>query len=116
MPEGGDAGRREGPEHALSDVDREVHVQGTVRIDHAGGLFGKWVQRGDRPGLGEPQFSRGVDRPLGVLRRAEVLLGPVASVAEYQRIVAAARPGDILVFYNYDPALTQRSLVTVTVE
>jgi len=40
----------------------------------------------------------------------------VATVAEYQRVVAAARTGDILVFYVYDPTLTQRSLVPVTVE
>jgi S1-C subfamily serine protease len=46
----------------------------------------------------------------------EINKRPIATVAEYQRIVTAARPGDILVFYVYDPTLTQRSLVTVTVE
>ena len=55
-----------------------------------------------------------------LLRRGFVIMEinkrPVATVAEYQRVVAAARPGDILVFYVYDPTLTQRSLVTVTVE
>jgi len=55
-----------------------------------------------------------------LLRRGFVIMEinrrPVSSVAEYQRIIAAARPGDILVFFVYDPTLTQRSLVTVTVE
>ena len=55
-----------------------------------------------------------------LLRRGFVIMEinkrPVATVADYQRVIAAARPGDILVFYIYDPTLTQRSLVTVTVE
>jgi S1-C subfamily serine protease len=55
-----------------------------------------------------------------LLRRGFVIMEinkrPVATVAEYQRIVTAARPGDILVFYVYDPTLTQRLLVSVTVE
>ena len=55
-----------------------------------------------------------------LLRRGFVIMEinkrPVATVAEYQRVIAATRPGDILVFYVYDPTLTQRSLVTVTVE
>ena len=55
-----------------------------------------------------------------LLRRGFVIMEinkrPVTTVAEYQRVVAAARAGDILVFYVYDPTLTQRSLVAVTVE
>jgi serine protease Do len=55
-----------------------------------------------------------------LLRRGFVIMEinkrPVATVADYQRIVAAARTDDILVFYVYDPTLTQRSLVAVTVE
>jgi serine protease Do len=55
-----------------------------------------------------------------LLRRGFIIMEinkrPVANVAEYQRIVAAARPGDILALYVYDPTLSQRSLVAVTVE
>jgi serine protease Do len=55
-----------------------------------------------------------------LLRRGFVIMEinkqPIATVADYQRIVSAARTGDVLVFYVYDPTLTQRSLVTVTVE
>ena len=55
-----------------------------------------------------------------LLRRGLVIMEinkrPVATVAEYQRVVSAAHPGESLAFYIYDPALSQRSLVTVTVE
>ena len=55
-----------------------------------------------------------------LLRRGFVIMEinkrPVKNVAEYQRIVAAARPGEILAMYVYDPTLSQRSLMTVTVE
>ena len=55
-----------------------------------------------------------------VLRRGFVIMEvnrkPTPTVAEYQRIVAAARPGDVLAIYYYDPPLGQRSLVTVVVD
>ena len=55
-----------------------------------------------------------------LLRRSFVIMEinrrPIATVADYQRIVTAARPGDILAFFIYDPTLGQRSLATVTVE
>jgi serine protease Do len=55
-----------------------------------------------------------------VLRRGFVIMEvnrkPTPTVAEYQRLVAAARPGDVLAIYYYDPPLGQRSLVTVVVD
>jgi S1-C subfamily serine protease len=55
-----------------------------------------------------------------MLRRGLVIMEinrqPVTNLAEYRRLVAAARPGDILAMYVYDPSLLERSLVTVTVE
>ena len=55
-----------------------------------------------------------------LLRRGFVIMEinkrPIRNMSEYQRIVAAARPGEILAMYVYDPTLSQRSLVTVTVE
>jgi serine protease Do len=55
-----------------------------------------------------------------LLRRGFVIMEinkrPIGNVAEYQKLVAAAHPGDILALYVYDPTLSQRSLVTVTVE
>jgi serine protease Do len=40
----------------------------------------------------------------------------IRSIADYNRIVGAARAGDVLAMYLYDPSLAQRTLVTVTVE
>ncbi|MGB2717151.1 MAG: trypsin-like peptidase domain-containing protein [Vicinamibacterales bacterium] len=55
-----------------------------------------------------------------LLRRGIVIMEinrrPVRSVSDYERAVAAARPGDVLALYVYDPTVAQKSLVTVTVE
>jgi hypothetical protein len=40
----------------------------------------------------------------------------IRSVAEFEQQVGAARPGEVLTLYVYDPAVGQRTLVTVTVE
>jgi serine protease Do len=56
----------------------------------------------------------------GALRRGYVILEinrtPVRTVEDYRRIVASARPGDVLALYYYEPTLRQRALVAVTVE
>jgi serine protease Do len=46
----------------------------------------------------------------------EINRKPIRTVADYERIVAAARPGDALAIYYYDPTLSQRALVTVVVD
>ena len=46
----------------------------------------------------------------------EINRQPVRSAAEFQRLVSAARSGDALAFYGYDPALGQRTFVTATVD
>ena len=55
-----------------------------------------------------------------LLRRGSVIMEinkrPIRNVAEYEKLVTSARTGDILAMYVYDPTLSQRSLVTVTVE
>jgi serine protease Do len=55
-----------------------------------------------------------------VLRRGFVILEinrrPTPTMAEYQRIVGAARTGDALAIYYFDPTVGQRSLVTVVVD
>jgi serine protease Do len=55
-----------------------------------------------------------------VLRRGFVIMEinrkPTPAVAEYERLVGAARRGDVLAIYYYDPALAQRALVTVVVD
>jgi S1-C subfamily serine protease len=46
----------------------------------------------------------------------EINRKPVHSVADYQRLVSAAKPGEVLALYYYDPTRGQRALVAVTVE
>ncbi len=46
----------------------------------------------------------------------EINRQPVRSVADFQRMVSAARSGEALAFYGYDPALGQRAFVIVTVD
>jgi serine protease Do len=89
---------------------RELDRSFVGRLEIPGTVNGVVISRVDPTGAG---FQ-------ALLRRGFVIMEinkrPVATVAEYQRIVTAARPGDILVFYVYDPTLTQRLLVSVTVE
>jgi serine protease Do len=55
-----------------------------------------------------------------LLRRGLIILEinrqPTPSVAAYERIVEAAKPGDAMAVYYYDPSLGQRTLVTLTME
>jgi S1-C subfamily serine protease len=46
----------------------------------------------------------------------EINRQPIRSAADYLRIVSAARSGDVLAFYGYDPSLGQRTFVTATVD
>jgi serine protease Do len=93
------------------------------------GLFVRELDRGVVGRLEIPATVNGVVitrvDPTGaafqaLLRRGFVVMEinkrPVGSVAAYQKVVAAARAGDILAMYVYDPTLGQRSLVTVVVE
>ena len=90
----------------VRELDRSV----VGRLEIPESIGGVLISRVDPTG---PGFQ-------ALLRRGFVIMEinkrPVANVADYQRIVAAARPGDILALYVYDPTLNQRSLVAVTVE
>jgi hypothetical protein len=46
----------------------------------------------------------------------EINRHPIRTLADYHRTIAAAKPGDVLALYCYDPTLKQRTLVTVGVE
>jgi serine protease Do len=71
---------------------------------------GVWVTKVDPTG---EAFAAQI-RPKSVI--TEINRRPVRSVADYDRILAAARPGDVLAIYLYDPNLAERRLVAVTVE
>ena len=90
----------------VRELDRSV----VGRLEIPESIGGVLISRVDPTG---PGFQ-------ALLRRGFVIMEinkrPIASVADYQRIAAAARPGDILALYVYDPTLNQRSLVAVTVE
>jgi serine protease Do len=60
-----------------------------------------------------PAFDAGIERGFVVL---EINRRPVASVAEYERLIERARPGDVLALFVYMPSLGQRGLRTVRVE
>jgi len=46
----------------------------------------------------------------------EINRKPVRTVAEFARVVAAARTGDVLAFYGYDPSVGQKGFVLATVD
>jgi serine protease Do len=56
----------------------------------------------------------------GPMRRDSIIMQvnrkPVPTVEAYDRVVAAARPGDVLALYYYDPHNGQRILATAVVE
>jgi serine protease Do len=97
-------------ETPLGLVVRELDRSFAGRLEIPGSVNGVVIARVDPTGAG---FQ-------ALLRRGFVIMEinkrPVTTVAEYHRVVAAARPDDILVFYVYDPTLTQRSMIAVTVE
>jgi serine protease Do len=73
-------------------------VQGVVvvRIDPAGAAFVPAMRRG--------------------FVIMEINREPVRSAADFQRLVSAARTGDALAFYGYDPSVGQRGFVLATVD
>ena len=75
-----------------------VSVQGVVvvRVDPAGAAFVPAMRRG--------------------FVIMEINREPVRSAADYARLVSAARTGDALAFYGYDPAVGQRGFVLATVD
>jgi S1-C subfamily serine protease len=46
----------------------------------------------------------------------EINRRPIRNVADYQKMIASAQPGDVLALLYYDPTIGQRALATVTVE
>ena len=99
-----------GSEQALGLAVRELDRNFAGRLEIPQAVQGVVIWRVDPTGSG---FQ-------ALLRRGFVIMEinrrPVRSVADYERALAAARPGDVLTLYVYDPTIAQRSLVTVTVE
>jgi serine protease Do len=90
----------------VRDLDRGF----AARLEMPASLQGVFVSRVDPTGAA---FSAQVRRGFVI---TEINRKPVRTVADYNRIVGAARPGDVLAFYYYDPTQQQYALLTVTVE
>jgi serine protease Do len=102
------------PQEPATDVPlgvsvRELDRSFVGRLEIPSALQGVVVSRVDPTGSAYQQLRRG----FVIL---EINRHPIRSVADYQRVLTAAKPGDVLAIYYYDPTLAQRSLVTVTVE
>ena len=137
---------REGRRHALtvklaerpargeefdSSLSLDRPVRQGAREPEAPPALGVTVRELDRAFVGRQEIPDSVQGvivsrvdPTGpahqVLRRGYVIMEinrrPARSVAEFDRLVSTARPGDVLAIYYYDPALSQRALVTVVVD
>lgn len=89
---------------------RELDRTFMGRLEVPDTIQGVIVSRVDPTGAA---FSASIRRGFIIL---EINRHPVRSVADYMKIVSAARPGEILAIYYFDPTLAQRALATVTVE
>jgi serine protease Do len=78
------------------EIPDSVHGVVVAKIDPAGASFVPAIRRG--------------------YIVMEVNRQPVRSASDFERILAAARPGDTLTFFGYDPAQAQRTFVTATVD
>ena len=99
------------PKPASANVPLGLTVRDLIaRIEVPESVQGVVVSRVDPTGAA---FSASIRSGFVIM---EINRHPIRSLAEYNRIVAAAKPGDVLALYCYDPTLQQRTLITVTVE
>jgi serine protease Do len=89
---------------------REVNDGNAHLYDFPPGMTGLQVERVEPLSVA---FDAGIDRGSLIL---EINRQPVNSIAGFRRIVGAARPGDVLAFYLYEPELEQRAIRTVRTE
>ena len=105
-----DRGTPSSPSAPLGLIVRELDHGFTGQVDVPGSVQGVVVYRVDPTGAA---FSAQVRKNFVI---TEINRRPVRTVEDYDRIVNAAKPGDILAIYYYDPSLQQYALLTVTVE
>jgi serine protease Do len=105
---------RQGPQATDSQLPlgvavREMDRNFSGRLVIPDNVQGVIVSRVDPTGAAHQVLRRGI-----VIM--EVNRKPTPTVADYQKIIGSARPGDVLAIYYYDPPVGQRSLVTVVVD
>ena len=88
----------------------EIDDSNAHRFDIPSGMTGLLVQRVEPLSVA---YDGGIDRGSIIL---EINRQPVNSIAGFRRIVGAARPGDVLAFYLYEPEAEQRAIRTVRTE
>jgi serine protease Do len=88
----------------------EIDEGSAGRFDVPGAVAGLLVQRVEELSAAE---DGGIERGHVIL---EVNRRPVRTVLELRRILAAAGPGDVLLFYLYVPDLDQRTIRTVRLD
>ena len=89
---------------------REVDSEAASRYRLPGDLQGVIVSRVEPT---SPAFDADIERGHVLL---EINRQRVATVDDYQRLTARARPGDVLTLYVYKPELNQRTLETVKLD
>ena len=89
---------------------RELDAAFVRRMGIPGSVSGVVVVRADPAGA---SFSPPMRRGFVIM---EINRRPVRTVAEFAKVIAAARTGDVLAFYGYDPAVAQRGFVLATVD
>jgi len=99
-----------GPELPLGLLVRDMDRGFVGRLEVPDSVQGVIVTRVDPTSAA---FSATIRRGYVIM---EINRKPVKNVADYHRIIGAAKTGDILAIYYFDPTLSQRGLVTVTVE
>jgi serine protease Do len=104
------ADRRRPDAPVLGLTVRELDRQLTDRLQLPRAMRGVVIARVEPMSA---SFDGGIERGTVLL---EVNRQRVESVADYDRIAAGARPGDILTLYVYLPELDQRQMKTVRVE
>jgi serine protease Do len=90
----------------VTDIGRPLRLRHDLPSD----LRGVLVSRVEPM---SPAFDADLERGYVVL---EINRRPVPTVADYRRLTASARPGDVLTFFVYVPALEQRALRTVRLD
>ena len=101
---------RTAPEVPLGLSVRDMDASYAARLDIPPSVQGVIINRVDPTGA---VFSATMRRGLVV---TEINRRPVRNVADFQKMMASARPGDVLALLYYDPTIGQRALATVTVE
>jgi serine protease Do len=98
------------PEQRVGFFVRDLDLPFLRRLELPGGIRGVVVTRIDPAGA-----AFGTE-----LRRGQIIIEinrqPIAATQDFNRVVGAMRPGDAMAVYVYDPALRQRSLVTIALD